>query len=56
VTPYEEHWAFRRWAALGSRILLNGDVWSRLGREALRTGLVAQGEKHAEETDAHSPG
>lgn len=46
MTPYEEHWVFRRWEALGARILLNGDVWARLGRAAERAGLVAKGEQH----------
>lgn len=56
MTPYEEHWVFRRWEALGARIVLNADVWARLGRAAERAGLVVGKEQHAKEADANSPG
>lgn len=56
MTPYEQAWLEQRWAALGSRLVLNADVWARLGRAALRAGLVAGKEQHAKEADANSPG
>jgi hypothetical protein len=40
MTPYEQHWAFARWSGLATRVVLNADVWARLGREALRAGMV----------------